>query len=139
MLFYLFAMAASAPLAPETAHSEAPEAVAPSTRAIAAANRAWDRGDASKAVALARPLADSGNGEALLLLGRAYELGAGVSADPAEAARLYRRAADAGHVPALAFLGVLYENGTGVAKDLDKANALYREGSDKGDETATYY
>jgi hypothetical protein len=65
MLFYLFALAASAPSATETVPSAAPEAVAPSSKAIEAANSAWDRGDASKAVALARPLADSGNGEAL--------------------------------------------------------------------------
>lgn len=56
-------------------------------------------------------------------LGRCYESGIGVTADPGVAFLFYQRAADHGHVLAQNSLGVCYEKGIGV--EINPENAFY--------------
>lgn len=58
---------------------------------------AFAAGRHSKAVDLAKPLADEGNADALYLMGFAYESGKGVEADRSKAVEYYRKGADRKH------------------------------------------
>ena len=73
---------------------------------------AYAKGDYAGALAVWRPLAEKGDGDAMFNLGQAYRLGKGVSIDLGEALAWYNRAATAGHVDAQTQLGILYfQNG----------------------------
>lgn len=77
---------------------------------------AWQKGDASGAVAIWRPLAENGDADAAFNLGQAYRLGRGVSLDLAQAQIWLERAARKGHVDAQTTLGLLlFQNGNHVA------------------------
>ncbi|MDB5429329.1 MAG: hypothetical protein JWP35_445 [Caulobacter sp.] len=99
---------------------------------------AADRGDYGKAIALWRPLADSGDEYAQFDLGVLYALGRGVAKDETEAARFYRLAADRGHLEAQYNLGVAYEKGRGLPADDVQAAAWYRKAADRGHAGAQY-
>ncbi|KAI8799995.1 hypothetical protein BJ742DRAFT_843411 [Cladochytrium replicatum] len=64
-------------------------------------------------------------------IGRIYESGKGVKADPDRAYRAYERAADAGHLDAMTNIGVMYENGVGRAPDPVKAGEWYRKAAER--------
>ena len=77
---------------------------------------AWQRGDAAKAVAIWRPLADKGDADALYNMGQAYKLGRGVPLNLSRAQSYYQRAAEKGHTEAQASLGLLlFQNGDRTA------------------------
>ena len=78
-------------------------AAAPSTDPIAI----WNAGDFPRAVEAARAPAAAGDADAQFLLGEAYRLGRGVTADPGTALGWYRRAAGQGHERASDSLGLL--------------------------------
>ena len=85
-----------------------------------------------------RPLADSGNAKAQVLLGEIYNSGKGVPQDQAEAASWYRKAAEQGDAGAQATLGVMYDNGVGVAQDNKEALSWYHKAAEQGDAEAQY-
>lgn len=66
-----------------------------------AAMEAFQSGRHAKAVELAKPLAESGNAEALYLLGFAHESGQGAEASKEKALEYYRKAADGKHKDAV--------------------------------------
>ena len=68
---------------------------------------AWHKGDYKAAVEAWRPLADSGDPDALFNLAQAYRFGRGVSANLATAKSLLERAARGGHVESQTTLGLL--------------------------------
>jgi len=77
---------------------------------------AWQKGDATAAVAIWRPLAEKGDADAAFNLGQAYRLGKGVPLDLAQAQGWLERAARKGHVDAAATLGLLlFQNGNRVS------------------------
>lgn len=88
---------------------------------------AYERGDYAAALKIWRPLAESGDGRAEYMLGRAYTLGRGLPQDYAKAAFWYRKAADQGVASARANLGWMYANGQGVPLDYAAAIKLWRE------------
>ncbi len=104
----------AAPAAGETAAPAvpvAPPAVAADSPAKEAVD-AFNKGRAIEAVRLARPLAEAGNGDALLVLGVAHQFGQGAEIDPEKAADCYRRARAAGNQEAAYRLArVLIEQG----------------------------
>lgn len=81
-------------------------------QSVHAGVEAWQNSDHAKAVAIWRPLAESGNADAAFNIGQAYRLGRGVPQDNANAQYWYDLAAQKGHVGAQTSLGLLlYENG----------------------------
>lgn len=95
-------------IAKETTSQKVPEAEGPAKAAL----EAFRTGDHEKAVALATPLAASGNPEALYLLGFAHESGKGVGASRDKAVEFYTKAAAAGQKDAvyrLAFILIASE------------------------------
>jgi len=97
----MFALAfAAAPAAPTPV---AARSTAPATDPVAI----WNAGDFPRAVEAARGPAGAGDADAQFLLGEAYRLGRGVSADPATALGWYRRAAAQNHEKAQDSLGLL--------------------------------
>jgi TPR repeat protein len=58
---------------------------------------AFNKGRAFEAVRLAKPLADEGNPEAMLIMALAYETGRGVDASREQAIDLYRKSREAGN------------------------------------------
>ncbi len=93
-----------------------------------------DRGGPEQAQAIEwfRIAARSGDARAINMLGRCYERGWGVTADPREAAAYYLKAADRGDVWALFNLGDLYCRGEGVPADDEAAYRLYAAAARKG-------
>ena len=73
---------------------------------------AWQRADYASAVAIWRPLAESGDADAQFNLGQAYRLGRGVPINLGAAKTWFERAANTGHVDAETTLGLLlFQNG----------------------------
>ncbi len=73
---------------------------------------AWQRADYSGAVAIWRPLAQSGDADAQFNLGQAYRLGRGVPINLSLAQSWFERAATSGHLDAQTTLGLLlFQNG----------------------------
>jgi len=79
------------------------------------------------------PLAEAGNTEAQILVGRMYNNGRGVNADLAKGAEYYQRAAAGGSARAQALLAFLYTAGRGVKKDHGTALHWYLLAADSGD------
>ncbi len=68
---------------------------------------AWQKQDFTTAVAIWRPLAETGDADAAFNLGQAYRLGRGVKVDLADAQQWLERAASIGHLDAQTTLGLL--------------------------------
>jgi len=83
-----------------------------SAQSVKAGIEAWQHADYATAVAIWRPLAESGDADAAFNLGQAYRLGRGVSLNLAAAQSWFLRAAQTGHVDAQTTLGLLlFQNG----------------------------
>ena len=77
-------------------------------------------------------LAERGDADAQLRLGRAYANGEGAPKDARQAALWYRKAAEQGVAEAQYALGALYADGDGVLKDTGEAVAWYRKAAEQG-------
>ena len=75
-------------------------------QSVKAGIEAWQRADYAGAVAIWRPLAESGDADAAFNLGQAYRLGRGVPTNLAIAKSWFERAARQGHVDAQTTLGL---------------------------------
>jgi len=82
--------------------------------------------------------AASGDLDAQVGLGNAYESGQGVPESLTEAARWYERAAAAGHVGAQVNLATMYLEGQGVRRNTALAARWYREAAGRGDAHAQF-
>ncbi len=89
--------------------------------------------DHARTLALARPLADSGDSGAQYLMGLLYRNGRGVERDDAEAVTWFTKAADQENASALNDLGMKYRKGEGVAKDEARALALFKRSAERGE------
>lgn len=95
--------------------------------------------DRNEVVASIRDSANSGNADAMYLLGSWYDepegfivgKNLGISKDSFEAARWYRKAAENGHALAMNNLGNAYKSGEGVPKDYQKAIYWYKKAAEK--------
>ena len=85
-----------------------------------------------RAVALLKPLAQSGNAEAQYMLASFYRAGRGVQKDEQRAAHWLQKAADQGHDKASFTLARLYESGRGVEKDTAEAQRLIQQAASAG-------
>ena len=93
---------------------------------------AYKRGDYETALAVFRPLAESGDAKAQSILGLMYSYGEGVSVDYRESARWYRRAAEQNSSVAQYNLGMLYAEGKGVSQDKEQAIEWLTRAADGG-------
>lgn len=95
-----------------------------SGQSVKAGIDAWQRADYAGAIAIWRPLAETGDADAQFNLGQAYRLGKGVPLDLGAAQMWFERAATSGHLDAQTTLGLLlFQNGnqSGGIKWLSKA------------------
>ena len=69
------------------------------------AQQAYKQKDFATALKEATPLAEQGNREAQVLLGRMFLMGQGVSRDPDQAVKWFRLSADQGNADAQFFMG----------------------------------
>ncbi len=79
---------------------------------------AYDKGDYKTALREWQPLAQRGNAEAQLYLGRIYYNGMGVSQDYQQAIKWFSLASEQGHTVAQIALAFAYYDGNGVAKNI---------------------
>lgn len=87
-------------------------AVPLSAQTVKAGIEAWQKADYAGAVAIWRPLAESGDSDAAFNLGQAYRLGRGVQTNLGAAQTWFERAARNGHLDAQTTLGLLlFQNG----------------------------
>jgi hypothetical protein len=93
---------------------------------------AYKRGDYATALAIFRPLAESGDAKAQSILALMYSYGEGVPVDYREAARWYRRAAEQNSSVAQYNLGMLYLEGRGVPQDTDEGIEWLTRAADGG-------
>ena len=93
---------------------------------------AYQSKDYEKAIAIWRPLAESGDAGAQFRVGTMYAEGLGVARDDAEAAKWFRRAAERGDMMAQFNLGASYAEGAGVTKDDAEAAKWFRRAADQG-------
>jgi TPR repeat protein len=93
---------------------------------------AYKRGDFETALAVFRPLAESGDAKAQSILGLMYSYGEGVPVDYRESARWYRRAAEQGSSVAQYNLGMFYLEGQGVSQNTDEAIEWLTKSADGG-------
>jgi TPR repeat protein len=137
-----------------------------SAASISAAQRAMDAKDYAEALNELTPLAKEGDPTALNMLGKLYENGWGVEADPQQAQRYYEQGArqgnlesvnnlrslknkaykaefdqilpdaQAGNASAQNRIGEMYEFGQGVDRDTDMAFDWYQKAAEQGNVTA---
>jgi TPR repeat protein len=115
--------------------------------ALAVASPAWadlragvaalESEDYAKAIAELKPLAEADNAEAQYWMGRIYDGGLGVPADPKQALVWFGLAAQAGHADAQRIVGAYHEEGKGGAeKDYAKAFQWYEKSAGQGNDRA---
>jgi TPR repeat protein len=93
--------------------------------------------DYAKAIAELKPLAEADDAEAQYWMGRIYDEGLGVPADPKQAFVWFGLAAQAGHADAQRIVGVYHEEGKGGAdKDYLKASQWYEKSAEQGNDRA---
>ena len=92
--------------------------------------------DPARAVALARPGAEAGTPEAMLLLAMANLQGRGLPANEILAFDWMSRAASGNHVVAQMLLGEMYLNGIGIARSESMALSWLQKAADAGEPRA---
>jgi TPR repeat protein len=94
--------------------------------------KAAERGDFESARQLWEPLAEQGNANAQLLVGRLYERGEGVNQNYNEALKWYRLAAAQGNNFARLVVGSFYYAGRGVTKNYEEAFKWFLKAAEGG-------
>lgn len=97
---------------------------------------AYERKNWQQAIYYLRPLAESGDARAMIVLGNMYSQGLGVAQDDKEAFSLYLKAARLNHPDAMAAVGAMYQQGRGTAKNLKYALGWYGRAAQAGQNTA---
>ena len=97
---------------------------------------AYERGKYQAALKEFLPLAEQGNAQAQLQLGKMHFGGQGVPKDIPEGINWTRKAAENGLVEAQLFLGMMYSFGMGVPEDLAKALKWFRMAAEQGSSEA---
>src|SRR5690606_31754991 len=78
---------------------------------------AYENGDYLTAFQNIAQSANTGNPEAMYMLGRMYQYGQGVNKDYKKSIQWYQKAADKGNAMAQLSLGFMYDRGIGVDKN----------------------
>ena len=91
---------------------------------------ALNKSDFDEAVKLLKPLVDSGNAEALYVMGRLILDGKGVKKNRTRAAEFFRLAAEKGDVSAMNSWGTALASGDGVPRNYREAARWFRKAAD---------
>ena len=94
------------------------------------AENAFRKGDYTRALRLARPLAEAGDALAQFILGVVYY---DFIKDYIQAATWFRRAADQGNASAQLYLGLMSNDGHGMPQDHVTAAQWYRRAAEQGE------
>ena len=86
-----------------------------------------------------RPLAETGDDRAMLLLGNMYLEGYGVDKDPREAFALYREAAIRNNVDAMVATATLYQGGIGIPLNTRLAIDWFQRAAQLGSPTGAFF
>jgi len=92
-----------------------------------------------KAIVFLRPLAESGDDRAQLLLANMYNDGSGVEQNPKTALELYKKSAAHKNHNALLALGTMYSNGIGTEKDFSIALPYFIQSAELGNQASQYF
>ena len=99
---------------------------------------AYQHADYASAMRIWHELGEAGDVRAIYNLGVLFDLGQGVTPDPARAAVYFQHAAQAGHVRAMSNYGRLLEQGRGVAKNEAQAAYWFQKAAEGGLAEAQY-
>ena len=102
---------------------------------LESAKRAYEQKDYATALKELTPLADKGQAEAQLYLGRMYMMGQGVLRDPDKALKWFKASADQGNADAQFFLGSIYLL---PQKDIAEGIKWLRLSAEQGNKDAQY-
>jgi hypothetical protein len=98
-------------------------------------NKDWER-----TILELRPLAETGDDRAMLLIGNMYYYGYGVIQDYQEAMSLYRRAAaEKNNTDAMLAMAAMYTSAVGVDQNLNTAAQWFLRAAQLGDQTGAYF
>jgi len=100
---------------------------------------AYDKKDWLTAIKELRPLAESGDDRAMILIGNMYMNGYGVIPSHDEARSLYRRSAAKNNTQAMNALGAIYISAVGVDQDLHIALQWFLRSAELGDQTGAFF
>ena len=106
---------------------------------FAAGKNAYDTKKWEHAIINLRPLAESGDARAMVLLGNMYAQGYGVTKDDSEAYKLYRRAALAGNNEAMVVTAAMLQQGLGVPTDVATAVQWYKRAAQTGQPGGAFF
>ena len=96
------------------------------------AQAALDKADYDQAVRVLNPLVDSGNAEALYVMGRLILEGKGVKKNNTRAAEFFRLAAEKGDVSAMNSWATSLVTGDGVPRNFHEAARWFRKAAEQG-------
>lgn len=99
---------------------------------------AYDKADYATAQKELAPLAEKGNAQAQVRVGKIFNLGQGIPPDKKEAAKWFHLAAQQGLAEAQGALGYLCLVGEGVSQNSDLALEWTRKAAQQGDATAQF-
>ena len=99
---------------------------------------AYQNGDYAGAMRIWHELGEAGDVRAIYNLGVLFDLGQGVTPDPAQAAIYFQHAAQAGHVRAMSNYGRLLEQGRGVPQNEEQAAYWFQKAAEGGLAEAQY-
>ena len=101
---------------------------------------AYNRKDWEKTILELRPLAETGDDRAMMLIGNMYYYGYGVIQDYQEALSLYRRAAAEKNNPdAMLAIAAMYTSADGVNQNLHTAAQWFLRAAQLGDQAGAYF
>lgn len=111
----------------------------PAQADFAAGKNAYDTKKWQQAIINLRPLAESGDARAMVLLGNMYAQGYGVSKNENEAYKLYHRAALAGNSEAMVVTAAMLQQGLGVPVDVTMAVEWYKRAAQTGQPGGAFF
>lgn len=100
--------------------------------------KAYNADEYTKAIALFKPLAESGNDNAQWYMGEVYNNGLGVEESSKQAFYWYSLSANNGEALAQKNLAYLYYHGEGTPQDYKSAVKWFKKAADQGNATAMY-
>jgi TPR repeat protein len=101
--------------------------------------KAYDEKKWDQAIINLRPIAETGDARALVLLGNMYSRGYGVKLNMNEAYSLYRRAAVLGNAEAMVVTGALLQQGGGIKVDVPQAIKWYERSAKLGNAGGMFF
>jgi len=112
---------------------------APARADFEAGQKAYTDKDWVEAISQLRPLVESGDARAMMLLGNMYNDGDGVIVNPVEAMKLYKNAAALGSTKAMVAIAAMYQRGAGGPPDINRAVAWFQRAASLGDQAGAFF